>query len=418
MKQDGSVSGNLKVLIVAPSLDGADIGEVRGTLLWLKALSKLVDLTVLSSAREGAVPLQEQLAEARVVTWSELRILYQRFERFNAMAKPGWPIFARQAKNWIQTAQIRGEVFDIAHQMLPQAMRHATPLRGLGIPFVVGPLGGGLDTPPAFASEVARGSSFASRLRSLDRFRLLVDWRLRASYREADLIIGVGPYIADTLAPLGLRRFEAMHEIARGELPPAIERQATPGKMTVLHVGRIVRTKGLRDTIRAFGLLKDLPQVNLISAGEGEDRDACEQEVRCLGLGNRVTLLGKIPRKKVEALYRQADVFCFPSFREPLGGVLLEAMANGLPIITAARGGPDFVVDDKSGVRVPVNNPDQLARDIATELRNLALNPERRLLLGEGARARIREFDDWDDKAARMLSLYQEILSSRVEKQV
>jgi len=416
LKQDAAMSAQLRVVVIAPSLDGADIGEVRGTVLWLRAMSRLTQLTVLSSAREGAEPLQDQLPDARVVTWPELKLFYQRFERVNAMAKPGWPLFAFQARRWIKAAQARGETFDIAHQMLPQAMRHASPLRGLGIPFAIGPLGGGLETPEAFAREVASGSSMASKLRRVDSWRLAYDPRLRASYRDADLIIGVGPYIADALRPLGLRRFEAMHEIARPDAPPVIERSAQAGQMTILHVGRIVRTKGLRDTIRALAHLRDLPDLKLISAGEGEDRAACEAEIARLGLQDRVTLLGKIPRDAVEKLYHQADVFCFPSFREPLGGVLLEAMANGLPIITAARGGPDFVVDESCGIRVPVTDPDTFAADIAQALRDLAMDPARRLTLGTGARTRTLSFDTWDDKAARMEGLYRDVLAARTSK--
>lgn len=410
--------GRLKVLIVAPSLDGDDVGEVRGSMQWLRAMATMVDLTVLSSAREGVRPLAEQLPGIRVVTWPELKILYTKFERFNAMAKPGWPIFAAQVRGWLRKARARGESFDVMHQLLPQAMRHPTPLRGFGIPYVMGPLGGGLDTPPGFAGEVAQSASLGSRLRAIDAFRLRHDPRLRATYREADLIIGVGPYIAEKLAPVGIRRFYPMHEIARsGELPPEVARQAEPGRLALFHAGRVIRTKGLRDTIRALAELRDLPGVTLTSAGEGEDMAACRAEAEALGVADRITFLGKIPRDAVEEEYRKADVFCFPSFREPLGGVLLEAMANGLPIITAARGGPDFVVDDSCGIRVPVETPDQFARDIATAIRRLALDPGLRLALGQGSRARTAGFDDWDGKARRMIGLYREVVDAHRARQ-
>jgi glycosyltransferase involved in cell wall biosynthesis len=204
-----------------------------------------------------------------------------------------------------------------------------------------------------------------------------------------------------------------MHEIARGPLPPLMPREATPDRLVLFHAGRVVRTKGLRDVIRALGHLKDRPGITLTSAGTGEDMAACQAEVTRLGLDSRVTFLGRIPPDAVEEQYRRTDVFCFPSFREPLGGVLLEAMANGLPVITAARGGPDFVVDDSSGIRVPVTDPETFARGIADAIRALADDPDRRLALGRGARARIEAMDDWDQKATRVLGLYDEILTAR-----
>ena len=403
----------LRVVVIGPSMDVNDIGEVFGTVKWLQALSKITNLTVLSTARVGAVPLAQQLPDARVVTWPEARILYQRFARINALAKPGWPIFAYLARRWIKQAQECGDFFDIAHQILPQAMRHATPLRNLGMPYVLGPLGGGLETPPAFVAEVSASDALYTRLRAFDSFRLRHDPRLRASYREASLIVGVGPYIAEHLAPIGIKRFEAMHEIARNDLPPPVMRATVPGRLSILHVGRIVRTKGLRDTIRALAYLKDLPDISLVSAGSGDDRATCEAEVARLGLTDKVTFLGRVPRGDVEQLYRNADVFCFPSFREPLGGVLLEAMMNNLPIVTAAQGGPDFVVDNTCGIRIPVTDPEQFPRDIAAALRMLANDPVKRLSLGEGARARMATFDDWETKARRLLALYHDVLADQ-----
>jgi glycosyltransferase involved in cell wall biosynthesis len=402
---------DLRVLIVAPSLDGEDVGEVRGTVRWIASLSSLAQVTVLSTSREGMVPLAEQLPHARVVTWPEPRILYQKFERFNAMAKPSWPLFAYQVRRWIVRAKAQGEQFDIAHQMLPQAMRHATPFRGLGIPYVMGPLGGGLETPEAFRSEVKSSTSLSSRLRAFDDFRLRYDTRLRTSYSDAELIIGVGPYISDKLKGIEIRRFYPMHEIAREtEMPPEVHRQAEPGKLALFHAGRVIRTKGLRDVIRALSFVKDLPGVTLTSAGEGEDMAACRAEAQRLGVENRITFMGKIPRATVDEEYRKADVFCFPSFREPLGGVLLEALSYGLPIITAARGGPDFVVDDTCGFRIPVTDPEQFPRDIATAIRQLALDPNLRLALGRGGRLRSAGFDNWESKAARLIGLYREVL--------
>lgn len=403
----------LKVLIIAPSLDEGDVGEVHGTTKWIRALSAQADVTVLSSSRAPRIPLPQQLPGAHVVVWPELKVLYTRFERANAMAKLGWPLFCHQVKGWLHEAIARGERFDIAHQMLPQAMRHASPLRHFSIPYVIGPLGGGLDTPAAFAHEVREGSSMVSRLRAIDGWRLRYDLRLRASYIGADLILGVGPYIGDRLAPMGIRRFYPMHEIARSTLPPDQPRKAVAGQLSLFHAGRGVRTKGLRDVIRALGHLKDRPGITLTSAGTGEDIEACKAEARRLGIEDRITFLGRIPRDAVEDHYRRADVFCFPSFREPLGGVLLEAMANGLPIITAARGGPDFVVDPRSGIRVPVTDPETFARDIATAIQDLADDPERRLALGRGARAAIEAMDDWDQKASRLIGLYEEVLQAR-----
>lgn len=401
----------LRVLILAPALDGDDVGEVYSAFQWVEALSRVAKVTVLSSSRAGR-PLAEQLPLADVVTWPEPSILYRRLERLNAMAKPWLPVFGRKVAAWVRSARARGQVFDIAHQLLPQAMRHASPLRHLDIPYVIGPLGGGLETPPGFLAEVGAGSGL-SRLRGFDGFRLRHDPALRATYQGARMLLGVAPYIGIRLAEAGLGAlpFTPVLERGHGPLPAEQSRQNVIGQLKLLHVGRVVRTKGLRDTVRAMAYLRDLPGVTLTSAGDGEDLAACRAEASQLGVADRITFLGKIPRADVNAAYAAADVFCFPSFREPMGGVFFEAMEHGLPIITAARGGPDFIVDETSGIRLPAETPDQFANAIAEAIRRLAGNPALRLTLGQGARARLLSFGTWDDKAAGMLDLYRSLLA-------
>ena len=404
----------LRVLIVAPALDGGDVGEVYSAFKWVEALSAVAQVTVLASVRGGR-PLAEQLPLAETVTWPEPELLYRRFERINAMAKPSLPLFNRQVRQWVLRQQRQGRSFDIAHQILPQAMRHSSALRDLGIPYVVGPLGGGLETPRGFAAEVGAGSVL-SRLRAFDRLRLRHDPQLRATYLGASMLIGVAPYVRGHLARAGLGHlpFTPALERGHGPLPDVPDRQAEIGKLRLLHVGRAVRTKGLRDTVRAMAFLRDLPDVTLVSAGSGEDLAACRAEAAQLGVADRIQFLERIPRARVDAEYAAADVFCFPSFREPMGGVLFEAMEYGLPVITAAYGGPDFIVDDRSGLRLPVETPDQFARAIAAAIRTLALDPARRLALGRGARDRIVEIGTWEDKAQQTLALYRDVLEKQV----
>jgi glycosyltransferase involved in cell wall biosynthesis len=181
--------------------------------------------------------------------------------------------------------------------------------------------------------------------------------------------------------------------------------------LKLLHVGRGVRTKGLRDAVRAMAALRDLPGVTLTSAGFGEEIALCQAEAQALGVADRITFLGRQPREAVEALYASHDVFLFPSFREPAGGVLYEAMRHGLPVITAARGGPDHIVDATSGIRIPVTDPKQFAADIATAIRGLATDPARVADLGAGAQKKVGREGLWPAKADRMVALYQSVLA-------
>ncbi|WP_146348415.1 glycosyltransferase family 4 protein [Phaeobacter marinintestinus] len=398
----------LRVLLVAPNVDGTDVGEAFVAFKWAEALAEIVDLTVLSFERAGRRPLSEQLPKARVVTWPE-PTWATRNERLNAMLKPAWPVFCRHVRKWIKAAKADGTVFDVAHQLMPQAARYASPLYGCGVPYVIGPLGGALETPQGFKSEMG-AAAWYTRLRVMDKWRLSNDPWLRRSYSEADIVLGVAPYMRDVLGDISLKRFEPVLELGIDDVAPVVTRQDGTEKLKLLHVGRAVRTKGLRDVVRALALLKDRPGITLTSAGAGEEVDLCKQEADRLGVADRVTFLGRIPREQVEDLYRDADVFAFPSFREPAGGVLYEAMRWGLPIISARRGGPDWIVDDTCGVKLSVTTPYALSQDVADAVRRLVGDPELRANLGRNARAKVAREGLWPAKAKALLALYKTIL--------
>jgi glycosyltransferase involved in cell wall biosynthesis len=393
----------LRLFMIAPHMSGEATGEGFVAFKFAQALAPLVNLTVASFQSSRHTPLSQQLPQAEVVTWPQPERLLRR-TRFRAMFKPEWFLFYRHVRQFLRREAGR---FDVAHQIMPQAMRYATPLRGHSMPYVIGPLGGSLPTPPGFAID-AISSRWYTQFRRLDGLRLRADPWLRASYAGASLILGVAPYVRRHLSSVPLNAYEDMIELGIDALPDQNPVRNWDGKLHLLHVGRVVRTKALRDVIRAMGELQDLP-LTLTSAGEGEDLDACRREVDALGLSDRVRFLGLVPRSEVEGLYQQADLFVFPSFREPAGNVLFEAMRWGLPVIAADYGGPQSIVDDSCGLKVAVTEPVQFARDIAGAIRVLTADAALRQRLGAGAQARVLR-EVWPDKATRLETLYRQLI--------
>jgi glycosyltransferase involved in cell wall biosynthesis len=404
-----SDGARLKVLVVGLLLDGTDVGGTFSSFKWVEALGRDADVTLLCQQRPGRVPTTEQLPHVRVITWEEPAFL-DRFERIRGELKPTWPLFAWQARRWIARALASGERFDVAHQINPQSMRFRSPLRFFDIPYVIGPLDGSLSTPTGMASE-ARDSGF-SRLRVLDAWRLKYDGALRASYERAAIVLGVAPYVADVLSGLKLKRFETRLERAGEPAGETAWQAPAPGELKMLHVGRVIRTKGLRDMVRAMAQLRDMPGVTLTSAGDGPDLEACRAEARTLGVEDRIDFLGRVPREAVERLYATHHLFAFPTFREPMGGVFFEAMRWGLPVITGDYGGPQAIVDQASGIRIPVTDPVQYPMDIAAAIRALAGDPQRLASLAEGSRNRMAQLGDWPDKARDTVELYRTIVRS------
>lgn len=104
------------------------------------------------------------------------------------------------------------------------------------------------------------------------------------------------------------------------------------GVRLVLSVSRLAREKNIELAFEALGELGD-PDVHLVLAGDGPERDALEGTARARGLGGRVHFLGHIDRDALPDVYASCDAFVFPSTTETQGLVLAEALAAGIPIV-------------------------------------------------------------------------------------
>ena len=404
-------SNRRRILIVGAQCDGNEVGESWCGYQWINRISKECDVTLLTLCFPGRNPPSVQLTNVKkVVEWKSFPN-FSRWPRLNSSIKPWYPSFYIQARRWMKRALEAGEQFDLLHHLTPMAMRYPTPCAGLGVPYVVGPVAGGLPTPEAFACELDTEPLF-KQLRNFDQFRLRYGPLMRRTYKEAEIVLCSGSYARDAISHLNPKRVELETEVGIDDLAPSSRRDiGERGRLKMLYVGRIVRTKGLRDAIRALSRMPELPNVTLDVAGAGEDLEACKSEAKTLGVANRVRFLGRQSRTEIENLYSQADLFLFPSFREPTGIVLFEAMRHGLPIITTNIGGPGHIVNESCGIRVTVTDPPQFSADLAEAILSLSNDPARLASLGIGARQRVTEIGLWDPKIKRMLARYNLLIT-------
>ena len=138
----------------------------------------------------------------------------------------------------------------------------------------------------------------------------------------------------------------------------------------VLSVGELNENKNHETIIKAIAQCKEA-NIHYIIAGEGLEKGKLQDLVKQIGLDEKVHLLGF--RDDVIALYKTADVFIHPSFREGLPVAVMEAMASGLPIIGSnIRGNADLVEEGKNGY---LCEPNQL-EDFSNKIKNLLENKQ------------------------------------------
>ncbi|MBW6397184.1 glycosyltransferase [Roseomonas sp. HJA6] len=172
-----------------------------------------------------------------------------------------------------------------------------------------------------------------------------------------------------------------------------------PGTTRLLAMGRLHRNKGFDVAIRA---LARLPGAHLSVAGEGPDRAALESVARDAGVADRVTFLGW--RSDIGALLAGADIFVCSSRHEPLGNIVLESWSAGRPVVAAAAQGPSELIEDgETGLLVPIDDADALARNIAA----LIADPQRAARIAQQGRAAFeRDFTE-----AAVTARWQEFLA-------
>jgi glycosyltransferase involved in cell wall biosynthesis len=205
-------------------------------------------------------------------------------------------------------------------------------------------------------------------------------------YRGFDALVGNTEDIRDWIVRQGWPA-ERAHYIpnfaAPGDAGP-VDRAllGTPDDAPLLlGMGRLHPSKAHDVTLRA---LRRLPDAWLWIAGSGPLESELKRLASDLGVADRVRWLGW--RTDADALYRTADVCVFPSRYEPLGNVVIQAWAHGLPVVAAESVGPAALIHDGfDGRLVPVDDPEALAGAV----REVLDDPALRYCLAERGRARI-----------------------------
>lgn len=170
-------------------------------------------------------------------------------------------------------------------------------------------------------------------------------------------------------------------------------------------VGEVIPRKGLIYLIGAMPkILAAVPQTRLIVVGNRNDAEyvaKAEAVAGRLGVASRIIWMGH--RDDVEQIMAAVDLCVLPSLEEPLGMVILEAMAAGLPVVATTVGGiPECVAHGVTGTLVPPADSDALAEAILALLRS----PRRRREFGAAGRQRVREEFSAESQVPRLEAIF------------
>lgn len=183
-----------------------------------------------------------------------------------------------------------------------------------------------------------------------------------------------------------------------------------PEQKMLLYVGRIAREKNLDCLFHAAAkAFARNPALRLWLVGDGPYRKQCMTLARELGIGDRVRMVGFVPRDQVDRYYAASDLFVFSSITETQGLVVQEAMSHGLPAVVVAGGGAEAGVRHGQNGLVVKNDP----REFAGAILGLINDPN---LYGRMSAAARESISESGTKAMcnRVVEVYRRVIRDKL----
>jgi 1,2-diacylglycerol 3-alpha-glucosyltransferase len=315
----------------------------------------------------------------------------------------------RYGKALEMSADLRHEDYDILHVHTPFAAHYLglRLSRRLGIPCV--------ETYHTFFEDymhhylpILPKPLLRMLARRLSRSQCnAMDAVIAPSQPMLDALRGYGVKSHAEVIPTGLQE----HSFVPGDGSGFRRRYGiAPDRPVMLFVGRVAHEKNIGFLLRmALKVKHSRPDILLVLAGEGPALEQLGKEARALGLQDNTLFLGYLDRNtELNDCYRMADVFVFSSLTETQGLVLLEAMAQGVPVVAIAEmGTKSILVEGKGALIAP-----QDEQGFAERVLSLLANPEHGRALGEKAHGYALHWSA-SYMAERMMKFYRQVIASQ-----
>ncbi|MEJ6396210.1 glycosyltransferase family 4 protein [Gymnodinialimonas sp. 2305UL16-5] len=330
-----------------------------------------------------------------------------------AVAGLVYPYFERCV--WRQFGpDLRAGRYDLVHRITPLTPTAVSPIAAkcarAGVPFLMGPLNGGVPWPKGFDAERRREREWLSYIRSAYK---LAPGRRRMFEASAAILAG-SHHTAGEIPPAyhGKRIYLPENAIDPDRFNKRSVQDLT-GPLRACFIGRLVPYKGPDMAIEAAADLMRAGKMAFDIVGDGPMRAELEALVAREGLGDAVTFHGQVPHEQVQDIAVSSNILLFPSIREFGGGVVLEAMALGLVPVIVDYAGPGELVVPGTGLKVPIGPRGDIIAALRQQLDHIIAQPDILPALAEAAHTRAHTVFTWPAKARQIADIYDWVLGHR-----
>jgi glycosyltransferase involved in cell wall biosynthesis len=407
----GECMSRLRILVLGPDCNPEQVSIPFVTYSHAAALAQLHDVTlVVRSCVENALRrTRAPFSGIEVVrmpllegfyAWILRRIFKYNYESqvLTACRYPFSIAFEWRAWRQLRHRILAGE-FDVVLRLVPMTAVLPSPfaffLRHGPIPFVIGPLNGGLPWPMGF-SQLDNQKQWISGLRNLYRFLPFA----RSTYRHAAAIIAASSQVYAEFAAYIDKLFFVPEPGVGASVCFGDSRSPDPGaKLELIFVGGLVPRKACDLALRAAAPLLRDDAARLTVVGDGPERNRLQQLAKSLGIEKTVSFCGWLSHAEVLTRMRAADIMVFPTVRDNGAGVVFEALATGAVPVVVDFGGPGDIVHPGVGCKVPLTNETEIASRMEKILSGLAQDRDLLHRLRQEGMSYARERLTWDAKA-------------------
>lgn len=423
-----SPTDKLKVLVLAEAANPEWVSVPLVGWSAARALSRVADVHIVTQIRNRDAFLRAGLVEGVDFTAIDTEALARPLWKLGALLTggggKGWTV--QQAIQTISYpyfehlvwrkfgGDLRAGKYDIVHRITPLSPVQQSPIaakcRRAGVPFVLGPINGGVPWPRGFQTEMRREREWLSKFRSL--YKALPG--RGATLRANAILAGSKQTMRDIPAPF---RDRVVYLPENAIDPDRFWRQADhtgAAPLRACFIGRLVPLKGVDMLLEAAAPLLASGRMVLEIIGDGDMMPALREQAA--PFGDAVVFHGWKRHEEVQDIAAQCTLLTFPSIREFGGGVVLEAMALGLCPVVIDYAGPAELVTEATGYKVPIGDRPAVVAQLAATLDHCAANPNEVAEKANAARRRVGALFTWDRKAEQILEVYRWVLGQREKK--